>query len=121
MIALRDQLPLAGLRLIDAYVDWLWFGELGYCSVFTTMLATRIVVCLAAGVVVGGIVFGGLALAYRTRPVPMRQRSGCTVSRRRAGTPAASRASESLRRRLRWPAEAAHENVHSLLIDETSR
>lgn len=62
-------LLLAGPRLIDAYVDWLWFGELGYRSVFTTMLATRIVVCLVAGVVVGGIVFGGLALAYRTRPV----------------------------------------------------
>ncbi len=61
-------LLLAGPRLIDAYVDWLWFGELGYRSVFTTMLATRIVVCLVAGVVVGGIVFGGLALAYRTRP-----------------------------------------------------
>jgi len=27
-------LLLAGPRLIDAYVDWLWFGELGYRSVF---------------------------------------------------------------------------------------
>ena len=37
-------LLLAGPRLIDAYVDWLWFGELGYRSVFTTVLVTRIVV-----------------------------------------------------------------------------
>ena len=29
-------LLLFGPRLIDAYVDWLWFGELGYRSVFTT-------------------------------------------------------------------------------------
>ncbi|HEV7583224.1 MAG TPA: UPF0182 family protein, partial [Mycobacterium sp.] len=62
-------LLLAGPRLIDAYVDWLWFGELGYRSVFTTVLVTRIVVFLIVGLLVGGIVFAGLAVAYRTRPV----------------------------------------------------
>ncbi|MCV7260244.1 UPF0182 family protein [Mycobacterium shimoidei] len=62
-------LLLVGPRLIDAYVDWLWFGELGYRSVFTTVLFTRLVVLLIGGLLVGGIVFGGLALAYRTRPV----------------------------------------------------
>jgi uncharacterized membrane protein (UPF0182 family) len=60
---------LAGPRLIDAYVDWLWFGELGYRSVFTTVLVTRIVVFVTAGLLVGGVVFAGLAIAYRTRPV----------------------------------------------------
>ena len=60
---------LAGPRLVDAYVDWLWFGELGYRSVFTTVLVTRLLVFLVAGLLVGGIVFAGLALAYRTRPV----------------------------------------------------
>src|ERR1700743_498496 len=62
-------LLLAGPRLIDAYVDWLWFGELGYRSVFTTVLVTRIVVFLVGGLLVGGIVFAGLAVAYRTRAV----------------------------------------------------
>ncbi|WP_319431339.1 UPF0182 family protein [Mycobacterium sp. RTGN5] len=62
-------LLLVGPRLVDAYVDWLWFGELGYRSVFTTTLLTRIVVFLVAAVLVGAIVFAGLALAYRTRPV----------------------------------------------------
>ncbi len=62
-------LLLVGPRLIDTYVDWLWFGELGYRSVFTTVLVTRLVVFLVAGLVVGAIVFAGLALAYRTRPV----------------------------------------------------
>ena len=33
-------LLLVGPRFIDAYVDWLWFGELGYRSVFTTVLLT---------------------------------------------------------------------------------
>ena len=60
---------LIGPRLIDTYVDWLWFGELGYRSVFTTQLLTRLVVFLIAAAVIGAIVFAGLALAYRTRPV----------------------------------------------------
>ncbi|HQC78616.1 MAG TPA: UPF0182 family protein, partial [Mycobacterium sp.] len=31
-------LLLIGPRFIDTYVNWLWFGELGYRSVFTTVL-----------------------------------------------------------------------------------
>jgi uncharacterized protein len=62
-------LLLIGPRLIDTYVDWLWFGELGYRSVFTTTLLTRLVVFVVAAVLVGGVVFAALALAYRNRPV----------------------------------------------------
>jgi uncharacterized membrane protein (UPF0182 family) len=62
-------LLLIGPRLIDTYVDWLWFGELGYRSVFSTVLVTRLSVFLVAGLIVGAIIFAGLILAYRTRPV----------------------------------------------------
>ena len=62
-------LLLIGPRLIDGYVDWLWFGEVGYRSVFTTVLVTRIIVFVVVTLAIGAIVFGGLALAYRTRPV----------------------------------------------------
>ncbi|MCP2623204.1 UPF0182 family protein [Mycolicibacterium smegmatis] len=62
-------LLLLGPRLIDTYVDWLWFGELGYRSVFTTVLATRLIVFVVVALAIGAIVFAGLALAYRTRPV----------------------------------------------------
>jgi uncharacterized protein len=62
-------LLLIGPRFIDTYVNWLWFGELGYRSVFTTVLVTRIVIFLVVWLVIGGIVFAALALAYRTRPV----------------------------------------------------
>lgn len=62
-------LLLIGPRFIDTYVNWLWFGELGYRSVFTTVLVTRLAVFLAAAVLVGAIVFAGMALAYRMRPV----------------------------------------------------
>ena len=50
-------LLLVGPRFIDAYVDWLWFGELGYRSVFTTVLVTRLIVFVVIGLLVGGIVF----------------------------------------------------------------
>ena len=60
---------LIGPRFVDTYVDWLWFGELGYRSVFSTVLITRLAVFLAAALLVGGIVFAAQALAYRTRPV----------------------------------------------------
>jgi uncharacterized membrane protein (UPF0182 family) len=62
-------LLLVGPRLVDGYVDWLWFGELGYRSVFTTVLFTRVAVFLVVSLAVGAIVFAGLALAYRSRPV----------------------------------------------------
>ncbi len=62
-------LLLFGPRLIDTYVGWLWFGEVGFRSVFTTLLVTRLVVFAVVAVVVGVIVFAGLTLAYRTRPV----------------------------------------------------
>ena len=62
-------LLLIGPRLIDTYVDWLWFGELGYRSVFTTVLATRLIVFLVVSLLIGFVVFASLALAYRTRPV----------------------------------------------------
>ena len=62
-------LLMIGPRLIDAYVDWLWFGEVGFRSVFSTVLVTRLVVFLVAGVFIGAVAFGGMALAYRSRPV----------------------------------------------------
>jgi uncharacterized protein len=77
-------LLLAGPRFIDAYVDWLWFGELGYRSVFTTVLVTRIVVFLVGGLLVGGIVFAGFAVAYRTRPVFVPNNDNDPVARYRA-------------------------------------
>src|ERR1700744_2247380 len=77
-------LLLAGPRFIDAYVDWLWFGELGYRSVFTTVLVTRFVGFLVAGLLVGGIVFAGLGVAYRTRPVFVPSNDNDPVARYRA-------------------------------------
>ena len=62
-------LLLIGPRLIDTYVDWLWFGELGYRSVFTTELVTRLVIFLVAALLDRCGRVRRLALAYRKRPV----------------------------------------------------
>jgi uncharacterized membrane protein (UPF0182 family) len=62
-------LLLIGPRFVDAYVDWLWFGELGYRSVFTTQLVTRLVIFLVVGLFFSSVVFAAVALAYRSRPV----------------------------------------------------
>ncbi len=62
-------LLLLGPRFIDTYVDWLWFGELGYRSVFTTQIVTRLVIFFVVAILLGAVVFAALTLAYRTRPV----------------------------------------------------
>ena len=62
-------LLLIGPRFVDTYVDWLWFGEVGYRSVWTTQVMTRLVLFLVVAALIGGVVFAALALAYRTRPV----------------------------------------------------
>ena len=56
-------------RVLSTYIDWLWFGEVGFRSVFTTTLVTKLVLFLVVGVVLGGLVWANLLVAYRTRPV----------------------------------------------------
>ncbi|MFI5614595.1 UPF0182 family protein [Amycolatopsis sp. NPDC051903] len=60
---------LLGVRLLDTYVDWLWFGEVQARQVFTTEILTRIVLFVAVGLLVGGTLAVSLIIAYRTRPV----------------------------------------------------
>ncbi|MBJ8348780.1 UPF0182 family protein [Antrihabitans sp. YC2-6] len=62
-------LLLIGPRVVDTYTNWLWFGEVGYRSVYVKVLVTRLILFLVVSLVVGGIVFAALLLAYRTRPV----------------------------------------------------
>ncbi|MDZ4268992.1 MAG: UPF0182 family protein, partial [Mycobacterium sp.] len=62
-------LLLIGPRFIDTYVSWLWFGELGYRSVFTTQIVTRLIIFFVVAILIGAVVFAAMALAYRTRPV----------------------------------------------------
>ncbi|WP_367131934.1 UPF0182 family protein [Saccharothrix sp. HUAS TT1] len=60
---------ITGSRLLGTYVNWLWFGEVGFRSVYGTVLATRFGLFFAVGLLVGGLVALNLYLSYRTRPV----------------------------------------------------
>lgn len=62
-------LLLGGSRLVSFYVDWLWFGEVNFRGVFSTVLFTRIVQFLVGGLLIGGLVALALWIAYRSRPV----------------------------------------------------
>lgn len=62
-------LLISGSRLLSTYVNWLWFGEVGYRSVFSTVLATRVVLFVLVGILVGGALAVSLMIAFRTRPV----------------------------------------------------
>nr|WP_064570852.1 UPF0182 family protein [Gordonia sp. LAM0048] len=62
-------LLLVGPRLIGLATDWLWFSDVGYSGVFTKVIWTRVILFLITTVVVGAIIFGAVALAYRSRPV----------------------------------------------------
>lgn len=54
--------------LTSEYIDYLWFQETGYESVFWTELSTRVVLFLVVGAATGLAVVGNIVLAYRIRP-----------------------------------------------------
>src|SRR5690349_23960138 len=71
LIALVSLAVLAILwfQFVSIYVDWLWYGEVGFREVFTTQALSRIAMFLIAGVGSAALVFLALFLAYRSRPV----------------------------------------------------
>ncbi|SDD74251.1 hypothetical protein SAMN05444580_106117 [Rhodococcus tukisamuensis] len=73
ILLLLAVLALAGLifipLVVELYTDWLWFGEVGYRSVWATVLTTRVLIFLVVAVVVGGAVVLAVLLAYRSRPL----------------------------------------------------
>ncbi|MGV0785301.1 UPF0182 family protein [Mycolicibacterium sp. XJ2] len=60
---------LIGPQSVNLYVDWLWYGEVGYRGVWVTVLITRLLTFLAVTVTVGAVVLLAMGLAYRSRPV----------------------------------------------------
>ncbi len=52
----------------SVWTDRLWYESFNYGSVFTTMLATRVILFLVFGLLIAAAVAGNAALAYRTRP-----------------------------------------------------
>ncbi len=62
-------LAVLWFQFVGIYVDWLWYGEIGFRAVFTTQAVSRIIMFLVAGVGAAALVFLAMFLAYRSRPV----------------------------------------------------
>jgi uncharacterized membrane protein (UPF0182 family) len=54
---------------VDFWTERLWFGSVGYTSVFTKVLLTRVVLFVLFGLVLAGAVVANAYLAYRFRPI----------------------------------------------------
>ncbi len=53
------------------YTDWLWFQDLGYQTVFTTVLATKVTLGLTVGLLAAAFIWLNLRLALRRSPEPL--------------------------------------------------
>jgi len=66
LVVLLVVAPLAG-QLLTLYTDWLWFEEVGFRGVFTTILATKAWLGLGAGALMFVLLFPNLRLTGRAR------------------------------------------------------
>jgi uncharacterized membrane protein (UPF0182 family) len=55
--------------LSNVYIDWLWFGSVGYRGVFSSIMRIRVALFFVVGVLMAAIVVANIAIAYRTRPL----------------------------------------------------
>jgi uncharacterized protein len=56
-------------RAFDIWADWLWFDEVGYTDIYTSVLTTRTLLFLTFALGVGLVIAVNLYLAYRMRPL----------------------------------------------------
>jgi len=68
VVVLFVALLLSVANSLALYVDWLWFGEVGYQPVFITLLSSQILVAAAFGVAFFLVFFANLVLAGRHQP-----------------------------------------------------
>ena len=78
-------LLIFGSSIARFYTDWLWFGEVGYTSVFWITLKTKLALGLIGGAAFFVILFANLWLARRLAP-PVTQQYHANVIRARVGT-----------------------------------
>lgn len=65
-------LVIIGGSLIGLYTDWLWFLDLGYGGIFSTILLTKIKIGLLFGFLFFAIIYSNLWYARRIAPPPSR-------------------------------------------------
>lgn len=80
VLGVLGALALLASRLVT---DNLWFDAIGFGRVFTTLLATQVVLFLLGLVVMGGLIGANLWLAYRLRPRQQRRGASLVLDRYR--------------------------------------
>lgn len=68
VVALVVLALMLGGRVLGLYVDWLWFGEVGFRGVFWTRIWWRVLIGVAAAALFFVIVAGNVELARRLAP-----------------------------------------------------
>jgi uncharacterized membrane protein (UPF0182 family) len=68
-LAIVVALVIAYSVFVDVWTERLWFGSVGYTSVFTKVLLTRIGLFVVFGVFISGAVVANAYIAYRLRPL----------------------------------------------------
>jgi len=69
-------LVVIGIALVSMsgfYADWLWFKSVNFTSVWSTLLLTKIVLFVVAGLITAALILLNIIIAYKRRPlyVPM--------------------------------------------------
>ena len=59
---------IALVQATGVYINWLWFGDVGYRGVYTTVFWTRVVLFFVFGIAMALIIGGNLVIAYVLRP-----------------------------------------------------
>ncbi|WP_229674456.1 UPF0182 family membrane protein [Nakamurella endophytica] len=62
-------LAVLWFQFVGIWVDWEWYGEVGFREVYGTQFVTRVLLFLIAGLGSGAVVALALLAAYRSRPV----------------------------------------------------
>ena len=72
-IAVVVVISLALVSMSGFYADWLWFKSVNFTSVWSTVLMTKVVLFVVAGLVTAALILLNVVIAYKKRPlyVPM--------------------------------------------------
>ena len=62
-------LGAAALGALGVYTDFLWFGQLGFESVFTTQILAQAATFAVAAIVMALFTWVGFYVSYKTRPI----------------------------------------------------
>jgi len=61
-------LLIVAANLVGVYINWLWFGEVGFRGVYRGIITTKLVLFLIFGVLMAAILGGNIVIAYMLRP-----------------------------------------------------